>query len=256
MLKNTIRKFLVLLALVFTSGLLLAACGDDTNNTTNTTTRNPVTTTSLVTTTASTTPKAANNPTAQPTAKAATTTAAATQSASTSTKVDYEKILEATIKAKSYRSVATVVGKDTTITTKYVAPDRISTILTFSSTKSYIIYIGDVTYRSTDGTKWKKSTSKGSSIPDLFQSQKLPPETKYTSLPDETLNGKAVGVFSYEVTNSSDPLYAGVPSIKATVWYDKQNLWILKQSGKSDAGDTEVIYSDYNSPANKIEAPN
>ncbi len=244
---------MLLIVLVFSTGLLLAACGDETSNSSaNTTTSSPATI-KVVTTQAA---AATNTKTVTTQAATTTSTKAATTQPNNNTSFSYGKVLEATIQSKSYRSVANILGKDTTITTTYVAPDRISTVLTSSTGKSYTIYIGDTTYRSTDGVKWQKSIAKGNSITELFRSQKLPADTKFTPMPDTTLDGKTVGVFSYEVTNTTDPEYAGIGALKATIWYDKENLWILKQVGKSEAGDTEIIYSDYNSPANKIEVPN
>ena len=168
-----------------------------------------------------------------------------------------DRVAEAMRGATSYKKVSKT-STGTVITQVFVAPDRLATVIETKGIKRYMTIIGPATYASADGVQWTPSPVGVGDLLKEFNQRGFPPGATITAQPDETFDGKTVGVFSVDLRTASDPLYAATGATEV-VRYDKATYLIIAESGTSSVTGapvmTESRYSDYNSPANRVEPP-
>ncbi len=169
----------------------------------------------------------------------------------------YRKVLEATGKVKSYKF--NLSGAGVKFEGVLVKPDKVSGLLDAGGVKGSIILIGKDFYVSPDGKTWTKAAT-DSSINDLLtRLNDIFPQnlagSVFTTQPDEKLDNKDVGVFMLD-TAFAPGAGPDIAKTKLTFKYDKTTFLVMQVTVKNaQGGDADIRYSDYDSAANKVDAP-
>jgi outer membrane lipoprotein-sorting protein len=152
-----------------------------------------------------------------------------------------DKIVAAFAGVTSYR--VTVLGSVRSLGV-WQKPDRYQMTTEFNGKTVKTIIDGSTLWQY-DGGRWEKAGTASSNldvdIAGLVRTVRHDPKAVFTSLPDQTQDGKRVGTFSYTFADGTEE----------TCNYDRSTYRVTRC--KSD--ELTLLYSSYNDPSIKIAVP-
>jgi hypothetical protein len=162
-------------------------------------------------------------------------------------------VFENLLKAGSFKAVTTNAANSDKVSQTYVAPDRLATVTETKGIAIYFAAIGKQAYISDDGKAWRTVEKAVWTVEAFFRLVKELSRVSgnsWTALADEPGN---IGVAQLKNYTVKDESFTPQTPINITAKYAKTKLQLLELTVSDEKFSQKTIYSDFDSPNNKVE---